>query len=253
VTGLSTAPIKGLRLRSHELVELGLGGVADDRRFYLIDAKGRMVNGKQLGSLTAVLADYDAGEGELSLRFPDGTTTSERVELGARVQTRFHSRPREARLVIGPWAAALSDHAGQELRLVQPDAGTSAVDRGVGGGVSLMSRASLARLEHAAASGIDARRFRMLIEIDGVDAHAEDDWVGSRVRIGAALVLMRGHVGRCLVTSRDPDSGVVDLPTLDLLRGYRESTATTEPLAFGIYGEVIEEGRIALGDPVLPA
>jgi len=252
VTRISTAPIKGLALRSRECVELAAGGVADDRRFYLIDANGRMVNGKQLGSLTAVVGDYDARAGELSLRFPDGGTTSARVELGASVETRFYSRPRAARLVNGPWAKALSAHAGQELRLVQPEAGATAVDRGVRGGVSLMSSASLARLEQTAASAVDARRFRMLIEIDGVDAHAEDNWIGSRVQIGEALVLMRGHVGRCLVTSRDPDSGVIDLPTLDLLRSYRESSATTEPLAFGIYGEVISAGRVALGDRAAP-
>jgi uncharacterized protein YcbX len=97
---------------------------------------------------------------------------------------------------------------------------------------------------------IDARRFRMLVEVDGVEPHGEDAWIGHRVRIGDALVSFNGHVGRCLVTSRDPDSGVVDLPTLDLLGEYRRGEPTTEPLALGIYGEVIEPGTVRLGDPV---
>ncbi len=37
---------------------------------------------------------------------------------------------------------------------------------------------------------------------------------------------------------------------LDLLRSYRGGLDTTEPLAFGVYGEVVEPGRVALGDRV---
>jgi uncharacterized protein YcbX len=90
----------------------------------------------------------------------------------------------------------------------------------------------------------------MLIEIDGVPAHAEDGWVGRAARIGEALVSFNGHVGRCLITSRHPETGTVDLPTLELLSGYRSRLSTTEPLAFGIHGEVLEPGTVRLGDAV---
>jgi uncharacterized protein YcbX len=90
----------------------------------------------------------------------------------------------------------------------------------------------------------------MLIEIDGVAPHDEDGWVGSQVRIGPALLRMHGHVGRCLITSRDPDTAAVDLPTLELLGQYRRQIVSTEPLPFGIYGEVLEGGTVRLGDAV---
>ena len=79
--------------------------------------------------------------------------------------------------------------------------------------------------------------------------------MGRRGACGSArpLCASRGHVGRCLITTRHPESGVVDLPTLDLLRSYRGGLDTTEPLAFGIYGEVLEGGRVAVGDEVAPA
>ncbi len=100
--------------------------------------------------------------------------------------------------------------------------GAPAVDRGRQGGASLVSEASLARLaEIAGEDALDPRRFRMLIEVDGLAPHEEDGWVGRTFRIGDAAVRFRGHVGRCLITSRDPDTGVVDLPTLDLLGEYR--------------------------------
>lgn len=37
---------------------------------------------------------------------------------------------------------------------------------------------------------------------------------------------------------------------LDLLRSYRGDLDTTEPLAFGVYGEVLEGGTVAVGDAV---
>ncbi|MGH2890582.1 MAG: MOSC domain-containing protein, partial [Solirubrobacteraceae bacterium] len=116
---------------------------------------------------------------------------------------------------------------------------------------SVISRASLARLtEELESEPIDVRRFRMLVEIDGVEAHGEDRWVGSRVRIGSALVAMHGHVGRCMITTRHPDTGVVDLKTLHALASYRRDLDSTEPLPFGVYGEVLEGGAVSIGDPV---
>ena len=70
--------------------------------------------------------------------------------------------------------------------------------------------------------------------------------------MGDALIRWQGHVGRCLVTSRNPDSGDIDLPTLDILGGYRREVDSTEPLAFGIHGEVLQGGTVRIGDPVTP-
>jgi uncharacterized protein YcbX len=250
VSRLSTTPVKGLRIQTHDAVALGRSGVSGDRRFYLIDAKDRMVNGKQIRGLSAIVAQLDEASAELELRFPDGSSVAGTVQPRESIDTRFYSGARPAQLVDGPWSAALSAYAGQELRLVQPVDG--AVDRGGDGAVSLIGRASVARLGEIAQAPVDARRFRMLVEVDGIVAHAEDAWVGETVRIGEALVLMRGHVGRCLVTGQDPDSGVPDLPTLDLLRSYRAGLPTTEPLALGIYGEVVEPGSVRVGDAVTP-
>ena len=38
------------------------------------------------------------------------------------------------------------------------------------------------------------------------------------------------------------------MPTLDILRSLRGQAATTEPLAFGVYGEVLRAGVVAVGD-----
>ncbi len=252
VSALATTPVKGLRICARDEVMLERTGVADNRRFYLIDERARMVNGKRIGVLSAVRADFDVDALQLTMSFPDGSRVADVVQIEGAVETRFFSRRPTAHLVAGPWSQALSDYTGTPLRLVQADPEEGGVDRGPAGAVSLISEASVARLE-AVAEGraCDSRRFRMLVEVAGPQAHEEDEWVGRSAQIGEALVAFRGHVGRCLVTSQDPDTGIVDLPTLELL-SYRRGLPTTEPLAFGVYGEVLEPGRIRIGDALVP-
>jgi uncharacterized protein YcbX len=134
-------------------------------------------------------------------------------------------------------------HLGAVNEVMAEADGGSAVDRGEKGALSVISRASLGELAREAGVGsVDGRRFRMSIELEGACAFEEDEWMGREVLIGAARVVLGGHVGRCIVTSRHPEIGVVDLPTLDHLRSLRAGAATTEPLALGVYGSVLEGG-----------
>jgi uncharacterized protein YcbX len=251
VAALASTPIKGLRMVARAQLMLERGGVRFDRSFFLADERGRMVNGKHLGALNSVTAEIDGGQRRLTVRFPDGEVLSAPIERGEALEARFFSRSRPARVLLGPFSSGLSEYAGQSLRLLAPADGHSAIDRGPRGAVSMISRASLASLARAAGEHeIDARRFRMSIELAGADPHEEDRWVGRELRVGEARVLLHGHVGRCIVTSRHPESGEVDLPTLELLRAYRDGAPTTEPLAFGVYGAVLEEGVVRIGDAV---
>jgi uncharacterized protein YcbX len=254
VSALGITAVKGTSLRSVDCIRLDRNGVRENRRFYLIDARDRLVNGKVMGELTEIVADYADSARRLTLTLPDGNVFEDRIRVGEPVATRFFSGNVVGRVVLGPLSQRLSEFIGQPIRLVEaPDVGGAIDRRGKKGHISLMSRASLARLGEAGdAPDIDGRRFRMLIEVDGVPAHAEDDWVDRAVNIGEAVVTFGGHVGRCLITSRDPDTGEIDLPTLDMLRSYRGDLGTTEPLAFGIYGHALVPGTIRVGDAVIP-
>jgi uncharacterized protein len=252
VTGLAITPVKATRLHQVDRVTLTPEGVHENRRFYVIDQRGRMVNSKMLGVLQTVIADYSDTDRTLRLSLPDGRVVEGEVRLGEEIRTSFFSQIAGGRLVHGQWSQALSEVCGQPLRLVEADGRGTAVDRGIDGAVSLISRASLARLaEVGGLESIDPRRFRMLVEIDGVDAHAEDGWVGNgSVRIGEAVVAFGGHVGRCVITTRNADTGVVDAPTLKILGAYRRHLDTTEPVAFGVWGRVVQPGAVAVGDEV---
>src|SRR2546430_15541403 len=93
----------------------------------------------------------------------------------------------------------------------------------------------------------------MLIGIGGVEPHEEDGWLGRRVRVGESLVELRGNVGRCAITTQNPETGVRDFDTLREIRGYRGQNAETREIDFGVFGEVVEPGRGEVGGPVQPA
>lgn len=252
VSWISFTPVKGLRLRQLEEADVTVDGIRGDRAMFLVDLDGTMVNAKRLGALVTVVADHDAAGGRLALRFPDGREVAGDVELGEPLDVRFFGIALRARPVGGPFSEALSEHAGAPLRLVAAPPERPGVDRGRDGAVTLLSGASLERLRQESGTDgeVDARRFRMSFGVDGVEPHAEDGW--RDVRVGQALLRVTGNVGRCAVTTRHAETGIVDFPTLHHLAAYRRTVETTEPLPFGIHARVLEPGRVRVGDAVTP-
>lgn len=229
--------------------------MTENRRFHLVGEDGLRFGARECGELFEIEADYDAAAERLALRFPDGTEVGAQVRLGASLETDFWGRPVPGRVVEGPWAEALSEYVGRPVRVVRPDEPGGAVDRGTARGpVTLVSDASLAELgrQSGEAGQVDGRRFRMLIGVDGCGPHEEDSWLGLQVRLGEATVRLTGTVGRCVVTTRNPDSGKRDLDTLAAIKAYRGQNPLTGELDLGVYGIVVEPGRVRVGDPVEP-
>jgi hypothetical protein len=249
VVRISIAPVKSLGLVHPDEVDIEPGGVAGNRRFWMLDEDGRLFNNKRSGPMMLVHPEWDEATRRLALTFPDGRVVEGTVELGEAVLPEMYGDPIPSHRIAGPWQDALSDFAGQPLTLLWADEPVPDRSRS-GGTVSLVSRGSLERLQEEAGvdEPVDGRRFRMLLEIDGVGAHEEDKWIGGEVQAGDAVLRFNGDVGRCVVTSHDPDLGVTDLDTLARYR--REGR--TEPLPFGVYGSVVSPGRVRVGDAVVP-
>ncbi|MEV4736454.1 MULTISPECIES: MOSC domain-containing protein [unclassified Microbacterium] len=84
------------------------------------------------------------------------------------------------------------------------------------GYVSVHSHGSVHALGDALGLGIDDRRFRSNIAIDGVAPWAELDWSGE-VAIGDLVFRTAGPIVRCLATHANPDTGERDAKVLTTL------------------------------------
>jgi uncharacterized protein YcbX len=247
VARLSTTPVKSLLLHHPDEILLEPFGVAADRRFYLIREDGRLLAGLHHGPLALARADWDAGPDRLSLTFPGGEVVADDVRLGEAVLTGFWGHRVEGRVVDGPWAGALSQFAGKQVRLVKADAPAGAVDVEP---VTLVSSESIAELAgQAGLDSVDGRRFRMLLEIEGCAPHEEDTWRGRHIRLGEAVLEIGGPVPRCATTTRDPSTGERDFDTLREIAAYR-GKRDGKKIDFGVYASVLHPGRVRVGDLV---
>ena len=245
VTRFSIAPVRSLGLEHPSEIDVTEVGVVEDRRFYLIDDDGRLVDRIIAGTLVQVTGHTDPGATRLRLTFPDGAVIEDDVELAEAVETPIHGRTGIGHVVVGPWAEALTPFAGRRVRIVRCDrpGGTRS-----GNPTSLVSDGSIAELSRqAGVDGVDARRFRMLIELGGTDAHVEDTWIGRRVTIGGAVLAITKPDARCAITTQDPDTGHRDLDTLRTIIAYR-GLREGKHADFGVLGDVVQPGRIRLGD-----
>jgi uncharacterized protein len=248
---LSVTPVKALRLSHPGEAELTTGGIPQDRRFYLIDEAGALFDASDLGALLQIVPEYDPATERLRCTFPDGSAVEGAVDaLDGAVTTDFFGRPVEGRLVGDGFSEAFSGALGRPVRLVR------VIRDGDGQDVHPLTIVSSASVRDIGSRGerpdLDARRFRINLEVDGCDPYEEDAWDGGLVRVGEATIRVRGQIPRCIVTTLAPDTGEKDFRTLNLIARHRPRIEGRNGLPFGMYAEVVEAGRVRVGDPVEP-
>lgn len=248
ITRLSTTPVKGLMLHHPDSIELTTQGAAGDRLFYLVDDKGELQSCTRNPGLYGLRAAYDHQSRRLEVSRGDEVLLGGIVEAATVADTDMWGlRTIVGDVVADPvWSSFFSDIVGQRVQLVRARGSAFDVQP-----VTLLGTASVRELaRHAGLAQIDSRRFRMLIEFSGGEPHTEDSWEGSLVEVGGALLRAGGPVKRCAATTRDPDSGTVNLQTLRLIIAYRgrQNSAFGLGANFGVYGEVVEPGAVAVGD-----
>ncbi len=248
VAEINIAPVKSLRLASLESARLELGGIMDDRRFYLVNERGRLLTRRQVGKLAQLWAWWDAGMEWLRVGFPDGATLEGRPELSGPEWTLVWGRRVRGRALTGDWAAALSEFCGQPARLMMSDLPCQVFDEFP---VSALSRASVERLSAEMGMRGDeclaTDRFRPTLLLEGCEPHEEDGWVNRAVGVGDAVVRVLAPDPRCAIVDQDPVTGEADRDVVRSVLGYRPN-----PLAayFGVYGIVERAGVVRVGDGV---
>lgn len=250
VSRFNVTPVKSTRLHHPERVRLEPHGVPGDREFFFIDEDGRLIGGSKHGPLVQIESAYDAERDTLGMRFPDGIQVDAPAgRNGDAVIVDFYGRPVSAHVIDGPWTEYLSHLAGRDLRLARVDRPGDGIDVWPITLVSLASVEELAR-KGGDGDGLDPRRFRMTLEIEGLAPHEEDSWDGRRVRVGEAVLRVETPVPRCVVTTQDPATGLRDFPTLQVIKRYRGER--NGKMIFGMYASVLEPGEARTGDPVEP-
>ena len=248
ITRLSVTPVKGLALHHPDTIDLTTHGAAGDRLFYLVDDTGRLQSCTRNPGLYGLSAAYDTESRRLEVSREGKLLLGGTIEPGTTVDTDMWGlRTIMSDVVPDPrWGDFFSEVVGRRVQFLQ--ARDSAYDARP---VTLLGTGSVAELARQAdLPDIDSRRFRMLIEFSGGMPHVEDSWDGTLIQVGDAILRGDGPVQRCAATTRDPDSGAVDLQTLRVIRSYRGQQDSIFGLGanFGVYGEVVEPGRISLGD-----
>ena len=247
VSQLAIAPVKGMRLQYTSEVQLGHDGVTGDREFLIIGEDGKLLLTSRTPALLQIEPTWDRVRNVLTLGFPDGDVVEETPQPGAPSTTRMYDgREIPGWIIPGPVGAALSGYLGRPVHLFKRAPEHIGHDDQP---VTLMSEASLQALApefHGTAP--DPRRFRMTITITGTDAWAEHTWREQKVAIGEAILRVIAPVPRCVITTRNPESGATDARILHALARLRGKNDIT----FGVWCEILRPGRIHVGDGVTP-
>jgi GntR family transcriptional regulator/MocR family aminotransferase len=110
--------------------------------------------------------------------------------------------------------------------------------------VSLINLASIRHMEEKWGEGLDLRRFRANIYVDGLEPWVEHQWIGATLTIGGARCTVDRRNARCTATNVDPATGARDM---NIPRAMIESYGHAD---LGLNLHVSGSGRIALGDAV---
>jgi uncharacterized protein len=238
-------PVKGLTAEALDDATVEVGGTIPwDRAFALaqggagFDAanptwlpKTNFMCLARNAKIARLAAFFEPASGIITVRAPDGSG----VEANA-------LRP-DGRLKV---SAFLREYLGDEVRgtpSFEYAPGHTFAD-GRGKLISLINMASLHDLEAKVGARRHRRRFRANVWFSGVPAWGERDWIGQELQIGGAKLKILRHIPRCPATEVNPVTAERDAdPKAELQRYYGHKD-------LGLYAEVIEGGRFAVGDAI---
>jgi uncharacterized protein len=218
VAALWRYPVKSMLGEQCSALELDVRGALGDRAFAVRAENGQLGSAKRIDELFAFRARYDGERPEIVL--PDG-----RRMRGDDPQ--FH--------------AALSEALGRPVTLVR-ESGEPYFDAEP---IHIVTTGALEWLRaRLPGSRIDERRFRPNLVIScEEEGQPELSWIGRMLRAGGATLRISASTGRCRMTT---------LAQADLPHDPAVLRAITQhaDVQFGVYAEVVEPGRVAVGDSV---
>ncbi|MFJ8279183.1 MOSC domain-containing protein [Streptomyces griseoviridis] len=259
-------PVKSLRGIAPRQAEVEPWGLAGDRRWVLIDDRGRVVTQRQCPRLAQAAAEPLPGGG-VRLSAPGLPVLDVAPPRWARTVRVEIFRDEVAGVPAEDPAAHawVSRCLGAQTRLVHMD--DPAVRRPVdpayarpgetvsfadGYPLLLTTTASLDALNSLIAQGdhpeegpLPMNRFRPNVVVEGTTPWAEDGW--TRLAIGEVVLRVAKSCGRCVVTTTDQTTGARGKEPLRTLSGHRRFGTR---LVFGQNLVPLNRGTIQVGDQV---
>jgi len=259
LSGIFVYPIKacaGIALDSAAVVERGL---ADDRRYMLVDRAGQFITQRSVARLCLVRPRFAAVDSfeltapqQIPLELPREPSGSGLSSVPYQVWSSSGAALRHPE--GSRW---FSEFLNDDVSLVyMPDGERRAVnpERARPGDIVsfadgypmlLISEASLEELNRRLDEPLEMRRFRPNLVISGCAPHAEDGF--ARLQIGAVAFRGVKRCERCVVTTIDPDTGEQGKEPLRTLAHYRKEDGK---VWFGMNLIHDGSGTLRVGDAV---
>lgn len=240
-------PVKGLTAEALEEVQLTPGAcLPHDRRFALAQgdapfdpAAPAWLQKRHFGCLMAnarlalLHSAFDPRTGQLAIRPPEGPPL-----IG-------DTRTETGRAGIAAFLAGfLGEEARGQPRFVEAP-GHNFTDVAAKC-VSIIGLSSLHALEEAAGVRLDPLRFRANIYVSGGLPWAEFGLIGQEILLGGARLRVFKRIVRCPATEVNPETAERDAEPPRWLRQHFGHAD------LGVYAEVLEGGRLAVGDALEP-
>lgn len=243
IENLYRYPVKGLSAEALEAIDVAAGGALPwDRAFALAQGDApfdpaapvwlKKTNFMCLmanASIAALKSRFDPKMGQLFIEAPDGSGIADTPLSEA------------GRVRLATWLAAFMGPEARGTPRMHHIPGFVFGDQKTPV-VSLINLASLSDLEAKVAGSRHRLRFRANVYFSGAAAWAENDWAGREVLVGGARVRITKRTVRCPATQVNPETAVRDAnPVQELLQHYGHAD-------LGVHAEVVDGGRIAMGD-----
>ncbi|MFG3701493.1 MOSC domain-containing protein [Micromonospora sp. NPDC047620] len=267
LSAIHTYPVKGGHRLDHDDARVLPWGLAGDRRWMIVDARGVGVTQREAPGLAGLRAA--ARESALLLRArgrPDLDVPEPVAGEPVPVRT-FRDRPHPvpalpAGAAADAWVSAFLGRAARLVWLARPARHIPAGDREYDTGdqvnfadaypLLLTTVASLDALNgwlaDAGEEPVPMARFRPNLVLDGPAAWAEDSWAGRPLRIGGVRFRAAGRCERCVVTTIDQETGDRGKEPLRTLGRHRN---IGRKLLFGLHLVPTDTGTVRIGDEVL--
>ena len=230
VQSLHYYPVKSCRGLDLQSARITATGFRHDRRWMVVDSKGRFLTQRRFPRMALVECDVSAQEvllrapGMSSLQVAESTTALQTVRVWG-----FDGRAGDCGDVASRWFSEYLDYpcrlvvaneAWQRPVDADYDAFNTPVLFADGFPFLLISQASLDGLNERLAEPVEMARFRPNIVVNGCLAHAEDDW--RKIRLGELIMHIIKPCSRCTIPQVDPATGERGTEPTATLNSYRQ-------------------------------